>query len=281
MDAAFDLIHQMDWILTRQKFKLLCQKSPRSFYVAVTADGEVAATMSCCATGSDDDFVLGNVVVKEKFRGKGLGRQLISDSLSTFHHKSVQLLAVDGVDQFYLKLGFSYCEPNHVCTYMTVNHDVLNTRAQNCEQSVTIKPLADTSFTVDDLVTYDRTIRGYEVSDFLEVVNECESLLVATDMQSKSIVGYVGAFMKKDNLILDGLYADSDNVSVLLFRSVLSHFKTCARVRMQMFASNQFLLQFGQVTYTEEYRRFFTGRKLTNRALEKRIYSATDSDYTV
>ena len=42
MDAAFDLIHQMDWILTRQKFKLLCQKSPRSFYVAVTADGEVA-----------------------------------------------------------------------------------------------------------------------------------------------------------------------------------------------------------------------------------------------
>ena len=101
---------------------------------------------------------------------------------------------------------------------MTVNHDVLNTRAQNCEQSVTIKPLADTSFTVDDLVTYDRTIRGYEVSDFLEVVNECESLLVATDMQSKSIVGYVVAFMKKDNLILDGLYADSDNISVLLFR---------------------------------------------------------------
>ncbi|XP_005094074.1 uncharacterized protein LOC101849829 isoform X2 [Aplysia californica] len=282
VEETFDMIARLGWNLTKEKFKMLCEKKPNNFYVAVTQDGEVAATLSCTPTFADE-YILGNVIVKETMQKRGLGRRIVEDILEMVPRKIVHLVSLPAVNKFYLNLGFKLSEPQqgHIISHIVTDVQLLDNKVKTIKgvaDDISIAPLDESS--LEDLIQFDHRLRGYDNSLFVSTLAVCSRLLVARNKsQNNKIVGYVAAFLKKDEIILDGLNAESDDVAALLFREILNQFPGTVKVKLQMFDSNQFLLQFGGEATTERYNRFSLGGNPTI-VPEATAYNVSDCDFT-
>lgn len=282
VEEAYNIVDKEGWNLTLEKFRLLCKKQPRNFYVAVTPDGEVAGTVSYTQTFADE-YILGNLVVKETMRKKGLGRKIVQDTLEMFRHKVIHLTAVPGADQFYLNLGFQMSEPQqgHEIRHILVDVKLVDGRVQamgNAADDISIAPFDKAN--LEEFIRFDSHMRGYDNTVYASVVAGCTKVLVARRKSNKKFVGYVSAFMKREEIVLDGLFADSDDIATLLFREILNQFPETTKVKLQMFPSNQFLVQFGQVVMSEVYNRYSLGGNPTP-VPEAKTYNVSDCDYAL
>ena len=108
--AALELSTEAGWNQTAEDWRILTQLAPETC-LAIDMDGELASTATLLCYGSRLAW-LGMVLTREKFRGQGLARRLLSETLALANQMKIETLKLDATDQgqpLYKKLGFR-CE---------------------------------------------------------------------------------------------------------------------------------------------------------------------------
>jgi len=306
IDQVYALISKEGWNLTEQKFKVFCQAHPRDVYITVTKDNEIVATVSYFQTFTDE-YILCNLVVKGSMRKQGLGRRIVLDTLAMFEHRVVQLTALPGTESFYHKLQFRSCDPKlgHEIFHLTVDRELLFHQIAQDDNSTSVVPFAPSL--LNKLIAYDNGIRGYDNSVFVNRMVDTSKVLVATgcgvshdagsgvshdagsgvshdagcgDMATVEgkVVGYVAAYLRGEELVLDGLFADADSVALLLFDGILKLFPKVRMLKLQMFSHQHFLLQYGSVTSSYVYSRLSLGAGEPSYISTQKTYNVTEYD---
>src|SRR5689334_3912405 len=108
--AALELSTEAGWNQTAEDWRILTQLAPETC-LAIDMDGELASTTTLSCYGSRLAW-LGMVLTRKKFRGLGLARRLLSETLALVDQMKIETLKLDATDQgqpLYEKLGFR-CE---------------------------------------------------------------------------------------------------------------------------------------------------------------------------
>ncbi|CAG5134835.1 unnamed protein product [Candidula unifasciata] len=243
VEETYEMIDKEGWNLTLDKFSALYKSSPDNFFVAVSPDGEVASTMSLIPT-FEGEYVLGNLVVKDGHRNRGLGRKLVDEVFALFPNAVVSLTAVPGADQFYLNTDFHFTQPQQGqdIVYILLDREKLKQKsAEAGQQDVTVSLYSGHSF-------------------------------------DKLIVGFGVGFIKREKIVLDGLFADSDAIAVQIFTEIVEQFPGINSVKLQVPSSRLFLSELGAIQQSYRYNRYSRGQP-TLSPLSK-VYNVSDCDYT-
>jgi GNAT superfamily N-acetyltransferase len=108
--AAMELSTEAGWNQTAEDWRMLTQLAPETC-LAIYMDGELASTAILLCYGSKLAW-LGMVLTRRKFRGQGLARRLLSETLALANQMKIETVKLDATDQgqpLYEKLGFR-CE---------------------------------------------------------------------------------------------------------------------------------------------------------------------------
>ncbi|BFZ01243.1 hypothetical protein BsWGS_04282 [Bradybaena similaris] len=277
VEETYQLIDKEGWNLSVDKFSALHKCFPNNFFVAVTQDGEVAGTMSLFPT-FEGEFVLGNIVVKDGHRYKGLGRKIVDDVFALFPNAVVSLTAVPGADQFYINTGFTLTQPQqgHDIFYLLLDRERLKAKSRETGQQGVTVSLYD-GCGLDDLVAYDREARGYENRTYVAMQVQCFKVATARN-STDQLVGFGVAFIKREKIVLDGLYADSDAIATQIFTEIIEQFPDRNSMKLQVPSSRLFLSELGEIESSYKYNRYSKGQP-TLSPLSK-VYNVADCDYT-
>jgi GNAT superfamily N-acetyltransferase len=110
--AALELSTEAGWNQTAEDWRMLTQLAPETC-LAIDMDGELASTTTLLCYGSRLAW-LGMVLTRKKFRGQGLARRLLSETLALANQIKIETLKLDATDQgqpLYEKLGFRCEQP--------------------------------------------------------------------------------------------------------------------------------------------------------------------------
>ncbi len=110
--AALELSTEAGWNQTAEDWRILTQLAPETC-LAIDMDGELASTTTLLCYGSRVAW-LGMVLTRKKFRGQGLARRLLSETLALANQMKIETLKLDATDlgqPLYEKLGFRSEQP--------------------------------------------------------------------------------------------------------------------------------------------------------------------------
>jgi GNAT superfamily N-acetyltransferase len=110
--AALELSTEAGWNQTAEDWRMLTLLAPETC-LAIDIDGELASTTTLLCYGSRLAW-LGMVLTRKKFRGQGLARRLLSETLALANQIKIETLKLDATDQgqpLYEKLGFRCEQP--------------------------------------------------------------------------------------------------------------------------------------------------------------------------
>jgi len=110
--AALELSTEAGWNQTAEDWRMLTQLAPETC-LAIYMDGELASTTTLLCYGSSLAW-LGMVLTRGKFRGQGLARRLLSETLALANRMRIETVKLDATDQgqpLYEKLGFRCEQP--------------------------------------------------------------------------------------------------------------------------------------------------------------------------
>lgn len=110
--------------------------------------------------------------------------------------------------------GFRLTEPQqgHDIFHLILDREDLDRRAHEVDESNIVTSLFEEN-SFNDLVAYDCEARGYEQSSYVAMQIQCFKVITARNSEGK-IVGFGVAFIKREEIVLDGLYADSDAIAL-------------------------------------------------------------------
>ena len=111
-DFAFatNLANTMDWNMAVEDFQFMTSLEPGGCFVLFDDSKRIGIATSN-SYGKVGWF--GNLIVKEEYRGKGAGSQLVKHAINYLHGKGVEtigLYAYPNLIGFYSNLGFRYDE---------------------------------------------------------------------------------------------------------------------------------------------------------------------------
>ncbi len=107
---AAELANTMNWNMAIEDFQFLTYLEPDGCFVLFD-DSQPIGIATCNSYGKVGWF--GNLIVKEEYRSKGAGSQLVKHAIDYLHGKGVEtigLYAYPNLIQFYSNLGFRYDE---------------------------------------------------------------------------------------------------------------------------------------------------------------------------
>ncbi len=105
--AALELSTEAGWNQTAEDWRILTQLAPETC-LAIDMDGELASTTTLLCYESRLAW-LGMVLTRKKFRGQGLARRLLSETLALTNQMKIETVKLDATDlgqPLYEKLGF-------------------------------------------------------------------------------------------------------------------------------------------------------------------------------
>jgi len=112
ISSALELSAEAGWNQTADDWRLLLELAPQSC-LAIEVDGELATTTTLLCYGTRLAWV-GMVLTKIKFRGQGLARRLLSETLKLASVMNIETLKLDATDQgkaLYESMGFRSEQP--------------------------------------------------------------------------------------------------------------------------------------------------------------------------
>lgn len=176
-----------------------------------------------CALAAAPVGIIGNVIVREGFRGYGLGRRVMQAAIHWLHSRGVRSVLLDATEDgrpLYYKLGFVAMEISWFGHAAVEALDRVSLRERAGALRVTVRPAEDLAL----LAKMDRTAFGGDRIGFLAHMLSVPNtwLSVATDMAGTP-VGY--AFMRclearPESVRLGPWVATSENAAAALLSAV-------------------------------------------------------------
>jgi GNAT superfamily N-acetyltransferase len=211
-DFAIELANTMDWNMAIEDFQFITSLEPDGCFVLF--DGSKAIGI---ATSNSYGKVgwFGNLIVKEEYRCKGAGSQLVKHAIDSLHNKGVEtigLYAYPNLVQFYSNLGFRYDE----------DFSVLHAPAL---KAVSVKALSSVGTdNIQQITAYDRRYFGGDRRKLLESIILDEGNLSYYVSKDDEATGYVAATVYETMAWVGPLVCQEGNVNaaVMLLKGVLS-----------------------------------------------------------
>jgi GNAT superfamily N-acetyltransferase len=211
-DFAIELANTMDWNMAIEDFQFMTSLEPGGCFVLFD-DSKPIGIATSNSYGKMGWF--GNLIVKEEYRGKGVGSQLVKHAIASLHNKGVEtigLYAYPSLVQFYSRLGFRYDED------FSVQHaPALKAISAEALPSVGTK-------NIQQITAYDRRCFGGDRRKLLESIILDEGNLSYYVSKADEATGYVAAKVYETMAWVGPLVCQEGNVyaAVMLLKEVLS-----------------------------------------------------------
>lgn len=213
-DTAFavSLTDKMEWGLSGEDFRFMMELEPEGCFV-LFCNSEKAGLATNISFGRIGWF--GNLIVDEKYRGKGGGAQLVKRSLEYFAEKKVDTVGLYAyVDKipFYKRLGFEY------------DSDFVVLRGRGFSSSSTTSVKKANANDLSRIIDFDCSCFGASRRKLLEPIILDVDNLCFLSAENGLILGYVIAKMYRGMVELGPLVCDRDHgdVAVELLKTVLN-----------------------------------------------------------
>ncbi len=211
-DFAIELANTMDWNMAIEDFQFMTSLDPGGCFILFEGSKPIGIATSN-SYGKVGWF--GNLIVKEEYRGKGAGSQLVKHAIDYLHNKGVEtigLYAYTNLVQFYNRLGFRYDEDFsvlHVPVLKAISAEALPSLGTNNIQQIT---------------AYDRRCFGGDRRKLLESIILDEGNISYYVSKNDEAIGYVAATVYETMAWVGPLVCQEGNVNaaVMLLKGVLS-----------------------------------------------------------
>lgn len=244
---------------------------PHGLFIAVNADdGEIVGC--CCGIAlSTDHGYIGMYVVRQKYRGVGLGRILWNAATARLGNRNVSLSSGDKMLSFYRdKAGFSVATEWTVDLYSATSVRIPTERLIHAMPEPFIFGIDPLGPLVKCVLNYDASIHRYDRSAIVKAtVSEAGTLTLMSVRETNNDCRTTGyACMKKSmqgHWLIAPVYADDYESAYTLIYGLLDSLSECQRqegVVAKLISSNceasKVFLQFGMKKSSYQLKRLFT-----------------------
>src|SRR5665647_1940702 len=209
---ATELANTMDWNMAIEDFQFMTLLEPGGCFILFDDSKPIgiATSNSYCKIGW-----FGNLIVKEEYRGKGAGSQLVKHAIAYLHGKGVEtigLYALPNLIGFYNSLGFRYDE----------DFSVLHTPALKAISNETL-PSVETKH-IQQIAQFDCKCFGGDRRKLLESIILEPGNLSYYVSKGDEVTGYIASTVYEKMAWVGPLVCQEGNVdaSVALLNGVLS-----------------------------------------------------------
>jgi GNAT superfamily N-acetyltransferase len=209
---ATELANTMNWNMAIEDFQFMTSLEPDGCFVLFD-DSKRIGIAACNSYGKVGWF--GNLIVKEEYRGKGAGSQLVKHALDYLHAKGVAtigLYAYPNLVQFYSNLGFRYDED-----FLVLNVPTLKATSSEDLSDVGSKEMTK-------IAGFDYQCFGGNRRKLLESIILEEGNLSYYVSKEDEITGFVAATIYETMAWVGPLVCQEGNVdaAVTLLKAILS-----------------------------------------------------------
>jgi GNAT superfamily N-acetyltransferase len=209
---ATELANTMDWNMAIEDFQFMTSLEPGGCFVLFDGSKPIGIATSN-SYGKVGWF--GNLIVKEEYRGKSAGSQLVKHAIASLQSKGVEtigLYAYPSLVQFYSRLGFRYDED-----FSVLHAPALKAISAEALSSVGINDIQQIS-------AFDRRCFGGDRRKLLESIIFDEGNLSYYFSKDDKATGYVAATVYETMAWVGPLVCQEGNVNaaVMLLKGVLS-----------------------------------------------------------
>jgi GNAT superfamily N-acetyltransferase len=209
---AVELANTMDWNMAIEDFQFMTSLEPGGCFVLFD-DSKPIGIATSNSYGKVGWF--GNLILKEEYRGKGIGSQLVKHAIDYLHNKGVEtigLYAYPNLVQFYSRLGFRY----------DADFSVLHAPALK-DMSAESLPSGGTN-NIQQIAAFDRRCFGGNRRKLIESIILDEGNLSYVVSKADALTGYVAATVYETMAWVGPLVCQegNDNAAAMLLKRVLS-----------------------------------------------------------
>ncbi|MFX1588684.1 MAG: GNAT family N-acetyltransferase [Promethearchaeota archaeon] len=251
LNFAYKLTEIEEWGTSKEELEDLFLFSPQGFFIA-ESNGIPKGIVSTAFYGSFG--VIGNLIVAKRFRGQGLGRNLMDYAINYLKSKGIRTILIDAVPQIislYYQLGF---QP--ICRSLRLEGNLTSNPVQN----VRLMTLKD----IDTVIQLDRKHfrgdRGYLLKRRFSLHPNLCHVLIRKDKLSGFIMG-----IPKENFILVGpwIVNPKETKPQLLLQS-LANSVNLNKFRLGILENNKRMVKLTQDLNFTEY--FYSIRMIYGKA---------------
>jgi predicted N-acetyltransferase YhbS len=209
---ATELANTMDWNMAIEDFQFMTSLEPGGCFVLFD-DSKPIGIATCNSYGKVGWF--GNLIMKEEYRGKGAGSQLVKHAIDYLHDKGVEtigLYAYPNLVQFYNRLGFRYDE----------DFSVLHAPALKALSAEALSSVGTNN--ILQITAFDRRCFGGDRRKLLESILLDEDNLSYYVSKADEPTGYVAATVYETMAWVGPLVCQEGNINaaVMLLNGVLN-----------------------------------------------------------
>jgi GNAT superfamily N-acetyltransferase len=209
---AIELANTMDWNMAIEDFQFMTSLEPGGCFVLFD-DSKPIGLATSNSYGSVGWF--GNLIVKEEYRGKGAGSQLVKHAIDFLHAKGVEtigLYAYPNLVEFYSRLGF-----RNDADFSVMHAPVLKALSAEVLSSVGAN-------NIHQIAAFDRGCFGGDRRKLLESIVLDEGNLSYYFSKADEVTGYIAATVYETMAWVGPLVCQEGNfdTAVKLLKGVLS-----------------------------------------------------------
>ncbi|ELU08891.1 hypothetical protein CAPTEDRAFT_206962 [Capitella teleta] len=225
-----DLLQELpSWGVTDVDLKCHFKIHPNSFFGLFTSDNQLISNIAVFPVSPGEIFA-GLFMTKEEFRGRGIGINLYQYVYDLFQASNIRIVATAEVAQWYTNHGF--IKSNVVVSWANISQFHPTKDCSNSDQFV-VKEIIDME-RIGLIAEYDRSICNVEEEHRLEYLStwlltvHCKCFAAFRD---GVCVGYAGFRpLSQESFNVKPLYADSEDIAVLLMRTFAENTPRCTKV---------------------------------------------------
>ncbi len=212
---AVTLSNTMDWNNDLEDFKFISSLEPHGCFVAYK-DSKPVGIATCISHGKVGWF--GNLIVKEEFRGEGVGSLLVKHAVNYLQSRGVEAIGLytySDLKRFYEKLGFKF-DSNFTFLQLKKSPLVFSEKAPKTKKQF-----------FPALIKFDSEYFGASREKLLKAIFSGKNNLCYFSSDEDKINGYVAAKICGETAEIGPLICQSNKASTakMLLRTVLSQLK--------------------------------------------------------
>ncbi|XP_067656054.1 uncharacterized protein [Haliotis asinina] len=276
IQGLYELTAANQWNMERDYLECIFDTDSSGLLVVVTPTGEVIGHNGILAH-SDAFASSGMNIVKEEYRGAGIGKTLFRAVMDVMNHRNVGGTSLSNRITFYQQFGWTI--PSYTFHYNMgpVNPDFVK---ESSKGDFDIIPIEDVSF--EDVVAYDTDIHTLPRPSYLRNWVLFHKAKTVVAVQNGKVCGY-GVLRPADiGFRMYPLFADSDKIAHALFCKLASFVPENGEVIFTQPIENKKACEFVQAN---KFKNYLSMTRLYNKhdivVDINRVYSVSSTEYAI